>query len=106
MKDLKYFKEKIAKLLFKQGYFIETREFPGHPENEFGSLVQFNINSNDLSGAINFYSNGQIEIDGIWSKKKNQLIFNAIFFDAYKEVVAQEKLKEFILCLLPDYKIE
>lgn len=105
--DLKHFKNNVASFLFENEYVVETREFPGHPESGFGSLVELNIRSRDpngLLGEIRFWSHGQIEELVIWSRKTEEYILKPSFFDSYKLPEAQEKIKEFIHYLLPDFK--
>lgn len=103
--DLNYLKEKVAKKIFDNGYSALVRESPGSPESGFGHLIQFIVDSKDLTGGIDFWSFGQIEMD-LWSIKSKSDVIGRIFFDSYKLPEAQEKLKEFIHHLLPDFKFE
>lgn len=99
-----YLKEKITPRLFEKNYYVRIKNtIPPYPPSGFGHVFEFSCDSQDLTGGIDFWTYGQIEI-GLWSRKKNDSVFPTIFFDSYKLPEAQEKIKEFIHLLLPDFE--
>lgn len=100
--DLNFLKRKVGNELIEKGYRVYIREYSMGPSGGFGYLFQFIVDSQDMTGGIDFWTHGQMEIE-LWSIKKNDDVLKTIFFDSYKLPEAQEKIREFINYLLPDF---